>query len=139
MSMKTLLLRIKRSLVCRLCYRLVCWINYPTSRERMWNMFTLGYGQGRKDALKDLPITQVQPAIPKIEIKPLHLPPGMWSKQYFEEHPERRPVIPSQPAYWPAPFEEQAWLNSKPAASVDPDNTEEMPAIVKLRHTRKLG
>jgi hypothetical protein len=106
-------------------------------------MFSMGVAQGRKMALQELPITKVQPAVPKIEIKPLHLPPGMWSKQWYETHPEHRATIPQQRTYWPAPFEEQAWLNSKPL-TVEPelegDPTERMTAIKKLEYVaRKLG
>lgn len=135
--------------VKRLCYRLVCWINYPTSRERMWHMYACGKVQGAKEALARLPITQVQPAVPKI--KPLNLPPGVLTRQWLDEH---RAAIPSQPAYWPAPFEEHAWLNSKPPIEVSrmtpaeiekvptirdltPDITEEMPAVVKLLHQNR--
>lgn len=133
--MKTLL-RIKRSIVCRLLYRLVCWINYPTSRERMWHMYACGKAQGIKEALKTLPITQVQPK--PVVSEPLHLPPGMLTRQWLDEH---RAAIPSQhePTYWPEPIESfPAWLNSKPPVKPSlPDTTEAMPAVVKLLHERR--
>jgi hypothetical protein len=71
----------------RLLYRLVCWVNYPTSRERMWHMYSLGKAQGNKEALKSLPITQVvQPAPlqpPEQHTDPatvLHYPTGELSR-----------------------------------------------------------
>jgi len=69
----------------RFIYRLVCWINYPTSRERMWHMYSLGKAQGRKEALKDLPIVQVQPRQTTKPVE-LHLPPGEWTRQWRETH-----------------------------------------------------
>ncbi len=69
----------------RFFYRLVCWINYPTSRERMWHMYSLGKAQGRKEALKDLPIVQVQPRQTTKPVE-LHLPPGEWTRQWRETH-----------------------------------------------------
>ena len=91
--MKTLLRHIKRSLIFRLLYRLVCWINYPTSRERMWHMYSLGVYWGRKEALAELPITKVQP---RQETEPLkvHLPPGEWTRQWNREHLTKYGVMP---------------------------------------------
>src|SRR6266478_6205600 len=75
--------------------RLVCWINYPTSRERMWHMYSLGKAQGRKEALKEVPIVQVQPRQTTQPVE-LHLPPGQWTRQWREFFLKiRRPPIPT--------------------------------------------
>ena len=146
MSMKTLLRLIKRSFVFRLCYRLVCWINYPTPRERMWHMFALGKAQGRKEALKELPIVRVQPAHPR-QTAQLHLPPGVWAHEWRRELHERGKATASrvlgrlgvEPTK-DEPPQDDSWLNSTPRKQDDPDNTEKVPAIMKLKHaTRKLG
>jgi hypothetical protein len=120
----------------RFFYRLVCWINYPTSRERMWHMYSLGKAQGRKEALKDLPIVQVQPRQTTKPVE-LHLPPGEWTRQWRETHSEviRKPitiVLPvTEDSY------DDSWLNSKPPLKVSSEVTEEMPAVVKLLHERR--
>ena len=121
----------------RFCYRLVCWINYPTPRERMWHMYALGKEQGRKEALKELPIARVQPRQTTKPV-PLHLPPGEWTRQWREAHSAliRKPitiVLPvTEDSY------DESWLNSKSPVkiSLDVQATEEMPAVVRLLHER---
>lgn len=143
--MKTLLQRIKRSLVFRLCYRLVCWINYPTSRERMWGMYALGKTQGRKEALKELPITKVQPAPtkPTPARVPANLAPGTWTREWIAVQKSGVSVTASKVLRRIAPpLYDDAWLNSKPLRKVEQDDaedTEHMSAITKLKiATRKL-
>ena len=135
--MKTLLRRMKAFLLLikRLCYRLVCWINYPTPRERMWHMFYMGKLQGQQEALKTLPITQVQPRQATDPLK-IHLPPGAWTRLYRETHGLHKVVLVPQAA----PPGDDSWLNSPPPEVknlLDPYNTEEMPAVVKLLHERR--
>jgi|SRR5215469_9417387 len=123
----------------RLFYRLICRINYPTSRERMWHMYSLGKAQGRKEALKELPIAQVQPRQTTEPVE-LHLPPGEWTRRWREAHPElmRKPLTRVLPAIT-EDFSDDSWLNAKPPVqlSLDAQTTEKMPAIVKLLHERK--
>ena len=123
----------------RIFYHLLCRINYPTSRERMWHMYSLGKAQGRKEALKELPIVQVQPR-PTTKPVALHLPPGAWTGQWRETHPEliRKPLTRVLPAIT-EDFSEDSWLNAKPPVqlSLDAQTTEKMPAVVKLLHERK--
>src|SRR5260221_10533292 len=120
----------------RFIYRLVCWINYPRSRERMRHIYSLAKAQGRKEALKDLPIVQVQPRQTTKPVE-LHLPPGEWTRQWRETHAEHihKPitiVLPvTEDSY------DDAWLNSKPPLKISSEATEEMPAVVKLLHERK--
>src|SRR5260370_9484092 len=97
----------------RFIYRLVCWINYPTSRERMWHMYSLGKAEGRKEALKDLPIVQVQPRQTTTPVG-LHLPPGEWTRQWRETHSEpiRNPITFVLPVT--ADAYDESCLNSKP-------------------------
>lgn len=133
--MKTFLQLVKRTL-----YRLTCWINYPTPRERMWGMYFCGKVQGRKETLKELPITQVQPRQAPTPVE-VHLRPGEWTRLYREAHGLHKVALEPQAA----PPQDDSWLNSKPPVkSLLPDTTEEMPAVVKLLHerryeTRKLG
>ena len=117
--------------------RLVCWINYPTPHERMWHMYALGKEQGRKEALKELPIARVQPRQTTKPVQ-LHLPPGEWTRQWREAHSAliRKPltiVLPvTEDSY------DESWLNSKSPVkiSLDVQATEEMPSVVKLLHER---
>src|SRR5260370_8147559 len=74
----------------RFIYRLVCWINYPTLRERMWHMYSLGKAQGRKEALKEVPIVQVQPRQTTQPVE-FHLPPAEWTRQWRATHPAPTP------------------------------------------------
>jgi hypothetical protein len=121
----------------RFCYRLVCWINYPTPRERMWHMYALGKAQGRKEASKEVPIAQPRQTTKPVE---LHLPPGEWTRQWRETHPEliRKPITRVLPAIT-EDFSDDSWLNSKPPLKISQDAqaTDEMPAIVKLLHERR--
>ena len=123
----------------RFCYRLVCWINYPTPRERMWHMYALGKAQGRKEALKESPIGRVQPR-PTTKPVELHLPPGEWTRQWRKAHPElmRKPITRVLPAIT-EDFSDESWLNAKPSMkrSLDAEATDAMPAVVKLLHERK--
>lgn len=125
----------------RLLYRLTCWSNYPTSRERLWNMYALGKAQGVKEALKDLPIVQVQPR--QVTTKPveLHLAPGVWTRQWHEAHkPHLRAYV--YPLEEPEPNTgDDSWLNAAPVKKLDENDikTEEMPAVVRLLHERRNG
>jgi hypothetical protein len=123
----------------RFLYRLVCWINYPTLRERMWHMYSLGKAQGRKEALKELPIVQVQPRQTTQPVE-LHLPPGEWTKQWRATHPEliRKPITIALPVITEDSYDD-SWLNSKPPLKISQDGqaTEKMPAVVKLLHERR--
>ena len=135
----------------RLLYRLVCWINYPTSRERMWHMFTMGKAQGRKEALKELPIVQVQPRQTTDPLK-VHLPPGEWSRQWREMqgiksgkngHVDTSGLASEVPLA--RGISDDSWLNSAPVIrtahkdDTEGEATEHMPAIKKLRYiTRQL-
>jgi hypothetical protein len=112
----------------RFCSRLVCWINYPTPRERMWHMYALGKAQGRKEALKEVPIVQVQPRQTTQPVE-LHLPPGEWTRQWRATHSEliRKPLPTVLPVT--EDFSDESWLSS--------ETTEEMPAVVKLLHERR--
>ncbi len=171
--MKTLLRLIRRGILY-----LVAQSSYPTSRERMMGMFTLGKEAGRKEALKDLPITQVQPRQMTARV---YLPPGEWSRRYREsnlivpkpvrtntepidEKTDFPPWINSEQAEKMDDQEWTDWLNSKPPVAVehmtpaeiervptirdltpafDPDDTNEVPAIMKLlyqeRQARQAG
>jgi hypothetical protein len=120
--------------------RFVCWANYPTSRERLWNMFALGKQAGIKEALKDLPIVKVQP---RQTAKPvvMHLPPGEWSRQWRQMTGALAPIAvkemsPEQIAQVPTIRDLRSGL--------DKEATLEVPAVVALLHqkryaTRKLG
>jgi len=102
----------------------------------MWHMYALGKAQGRKEALKEVPIVQ-----PRQTTKPLqlHLPPGEWTRQWRETHSEliRKPTTIVLPAITEDSFDD-SWLNSKPPLkiSLDEQATEKMPAVVKLLHER---
>jgi hypothetical protein len=123
----------------RFCYRLVCWINYPTPRERMWHMYALGKAQGRKEALKEVPIARVQPR-QTTQPGELHIPPGEWTRQWRATHSEliRKPITTVLPVITEDAYDE-SWLNAKPPVqlSLDAQTTEKMPAVVKLLHERK--
>jgi hypothetical protein len=142
--MKMFLRRIKKSLVFRLLYRLVCWINYPTSRERMWHMYSMGVAQGRKMTLQNLPIVQVQPKQAPTPVK-VHLPPGEWSRQWREAQViksgknghENGSGLASE-ATSSQLINDDSWLNSKPRTpEQEGDPTESMPAMVKVLHERR--
>src|SRR5258708_6735797 len=151
--MKNLLRRIKRSLVFRLLYRLVCWINYPTPRERMWGMFEMGKAEGRREALKELPITQVQPrqTVQRVEV---HLPPGEWTRRYRASHLIVPPIVRTNTAPLDPATDFPEWLTGGPIAVKDmtpaeiervptirdltpADVTEKMPAINTLLHQER--
>jgi hypothetical protein len=145
--MKTLLHRIKHSLIFRLCYRLVCWINYPTPRERMWGMYAMGKAQGIKEALKDLPIVQVQPRQHASPVK-LHLPAGEWTRQWCQMSGLLAPIDPKTdfPSWLtsgplsvehmtPAEIERVPTIRDLTAGLAE--ITEEMPAVVKLLHQKR--
>ena len=166
--MKTLLRLLRRGILY-----LVAQSSYPTSRERMMGMFTLGKAEGRREALKELPITQVQPRQTTTKV---YLPPGEWSRRYRESNL----IVPKQPVIRTntAPIDEKTdfpgWLNSeqaekmdaqewadwlKPASiavghmtpaeiervptirdltpAFDPDDTNEVPAIMKLYYQER--
>ena len=102
-------------------------------------MYSLGKAQGRKEALKELPIVQVQPRQTTQPVE-LHLPPGEWTRQWRETHPEliRKPLTRVLPAIT-EDFSDDAWLNAKPPVnmSLGAETTEKMPAVVKLLHERR--
>ncbi len=149
--MKTLLRLLRRGILY-----LVAQSSYPTSRERMMGMFTLGKAQGRKEALKELPITQVQPRQMTARV---YLPPGEWTRQYRASHLIVPPIIRTNTE----PIDQDdSWLNSVPkeptfaqaqamlkqdiaevptardiAPKFDPLNTDEYPAVVKLLHQKR--
>src|SRR5216683_1682284 len=166
--MKTLLRLIRRGILY-----LVAQSSYPTSRERMMGMFTLGKEAGRKEALKELPIVQVQPRQIAQSVE-VHLPPGEWTRRYRASHLIVPPVIRTNTA----PIDEKTdfpkWLNSEQAEKMDaqewtdwlksapiaiehmtpdqiaavptrrdltpafdPENTDEVPAIMKLYYQER--
>jgi len=119
----------------------------------MWGMYWMGKAQGRKEALKELPIVQVQPKqsskVQPQQTSKVHLPPGVWSHEWRRELQETGKATASrvlrrigvEPPK-DEPLQDDSWLNSKPrkVEPFDPDNTEEVPAIMRLKHaTRKLG
>src|SRR6266436_8700087 len=134
---------------CRFIYRLVCWINYPTSRQRMWSMYSLGKAQGIKEALKDLPIVQVQPR-QAVEPVKLNLPPGEWTRQWLDaqrinlhkiNHVDASQLA-SKATSGKRINEDDSWLNSKPiervpTVKIAPDDTLEVPAINALFHQER--
>lgn len=111
-------------LVKRLCKRLTNWINWPTSRERMWWMYTIGKAQGRREALAELPIVKVQP---RQETEPLslHLPPGMWTRHWRKAHLTKYGVMPVDLAKVPTAHDLTGDLD---------ETTKESPAVVALLH-----
>jgi hypothetical protein len=132
----------------RLVKRLTTWINYPTSRERMWHMFYCGKVAGRKEALAELPITQVQPRQTTDPLR-VNLPPGQWTRQWREANLTKYGVMPVELAKVPTVHDLTEgfpdWLNSSVIPKSDKDDTEgeateHMPAIMKLKYaTRKPG
>jgi len=115
----------------------------------MWWMYTIGKAQGRREALKELPIVHVQPKqqATMTTSAQLHLPSGVWMHEWRRELQETGKATASrvlrrigvEPPK-DEPLQDDSWLNSKPRKQDDPDNTEEVPAIMKLKHaTRKLG
>ena len=114
-------------------------------------MFTLGKAEGRREALKELPIVHVQPRQMTARV---YLPPGEWTRQYRASHLIVPPVIRTNTA--PVdPFPD--WLTSgplkvehitpdqiaavptirDPAPTFDPDDTNEVPAIMKLYYQER--
>ncbi len=146
--MKTLLRLLRRGILY-----LVAQSSYPTSRERMMGMFTLGKAEGRREALKELPIVHVQPRQMTARV---YLPPGEWTRQYRASHLIVPPVIRTntEPIDLATDFPE--WLNSPIAVehmtpaeiervpairdltpAFDPDDTNEVPAIMKLYYQER--
>lgn len=141
--MKTLLRLLKRGILL-----LVSQANYPTPRQRLLNMYKIGKAEGRKEALKDLPIVQVQPRQTTDPLR-VNLPTGEWSRQWREAQLTKYGVTPIELAKVPTAHDLTEgfpeWLNSKPVIRTDhKDDTEgeptlQVPAIMKLKYaTRKL-
>ena len=107
----------------------------------MWNMFTLGKEAGRKEALQALPITQVQPRQAAV----VHLPPGEWTRHYRASHLIVPPIVRENTDPIDPEKDFPKWLTAMTPAEIaqvptirdltpklDPDDTEEVPAILKL-------
>lgn len=145
--MKTLLRRIRH-----MCSQIRWLVTSPKTpywlqRKRMIWMLHMGKDIGKREAQAELPITRVQP---RQEVTgTLHLPPGQWAHAYREElhqsgqHPTASRVLrrigvqPVQQEAW-----DDSWLNSpvpidRVITQKNLENTEEMPAVVKLLHQRR--
>src|SRR5260221_2120776 len=114
-------------------------MNHQTLGEPMWHMYSLAKAQGRKEALKEVPIVQVQS---RQTTKPVecHLPPGEWTRQWRATHPEliRKPITTALPVITEDAYDDSR-LHSKPPLKISQDGqaTEKMPAVVKLLHERR--
>src|SRR5260370_17428685 len=100
----------------------------------MWHMYPLDKAQERKEALKDLPIVQVQPRQTTKPVE-LHLPPGEWTRQWRETHPEliHKPLTIVLPVITEDAYDD-SWLNSKTPLKISLDGQAHhvSPAIFTL-------